>query len=154
MNIKYLKNILDKAKECEADAVKVDIEEFASAVAWIENHESLPNEYADRLAEQSYQQGRADEGRNKMHEIIYKIISIYENKGILVSNIDFSFEYGGIYLYITYAYHNKFIKKMHYISGGVLSKNNADNSQLDIILENELNSVIKEFGLKGEENEV
>lgn len=85
-----------------------------------------------------------------MNEIIYKMISIYENKGILVSNIDFSFEYGGIYLYITYAYHNKFIKKVHYISGGVLSKSNADSSNLDIILEHELNYVIEEFGLKGE----
>lgn len=89
-----------------------------------------------------------------MDEIIYKIISIYEKKGILVSNIDFSFEYGGIYLYITYAYHNKFIKKMHYISGGVLNENNANMSQLNTILEHELNSVIDEFGLKGEQHEV
>lgn len=85
-----------------------------------------------------------------MNEIIYKIISIYEKKGILVSNIDFSFEYGGIHLYITYAYHNKVIKKMHYISGGVLNKNNANSSYLDIILGHELDYVIEEFGLKGE----
>lgn len=85
-----------------------------------------------------------------MNEIIYKILSIYDNKGILVSKIEFSFEYGGIYLYITYAYHNIVIKKMHYISGGVLNKNNADSSYLDIILEHELDYVIEDFGLKGE----
>lgn len=80
-----------------------------------------------------------------MCKIIYEIIAIYEQKGILVSNIEFSFEGGGIYLYITYVYHNKFIKRMHYIAGGVLNENNANMSQLNVILEHELNSVIDEF---------
>lgn len=48
MNIKYLRNILDEAKECGTHAVVCDIEDFESMVAFIENHEDLPNEYADR----------------------------------------------------------------------------------------------------------
>lgn len=80
-----------------------------------------------------------------MAEIIYKIIEIYESYGVLVKDIHFSFEQGGIYLYIAYAYHDKRFKQMHYIGGGVLNKQNADMSNLNLILGEEIVIAIREL---------
>lgn len=80
-----------------------------------------------------------------MKDIIYKLIKIFEEKDILVKDIRFDFEQGGIYLLITYAYHNKRVQMMHYVAGGVLCTQNADRSNLDVELEYEIENVIEKF---------
>lgn len=49
MNIKYLNDRLEQAKAQNADVVKIDIEEFASLLKWVDEEKAIVKFVIDKL---------------------------------------------------------------------------------------------------------